>query len=95
MAGSGCGAGRSQEFAQSESRRLQIMRRRAADLLRDAATRVLSQILRERGGKLLLDESQVILSADELDITEIAITRLDAEAPEIPLDAQPSAAEQP
>ncbi|WP_162497342.1 OmpH family outer membrane protein [Roseovarius dicentrarchi] len=39
---------------------------------------VLVQVMRERGGSLILDNRQVLLRADAIDITDLAIARVDA-----------------
>ena len=46
------------------------------------AVPVLSDILRERGALVLIDRRQVFLSADAIDITDMAIARIDAAAAE-------------
>jgi Skp family chaperone for outer membrane proteins len=59
---------------------------RALDDLRDEgrqrffreAVPVLSEIVRERGALVLLDRRDVFLSADAIDVTDIAIARIDA-----------------
>lgn len=75
---------RNREYAEQESRRLQLLLSKASELLRKKATQVLTVIMRERGAKLLLDSSQIVLSVDSLNITDEAITRLDAVLPEMP-----------
>lgn len=45
------------------------------------AVPVLSEIVRERGALVLLDRREVFLSADAIDITDEAITRIDAQLP--------------
>ncbi len=72
-------------FSERESRRLQLVLSRASGLLRDRVTAVLAAIMRERGAELLLDSTQIVLSADRLDITDEAIGRLDAVMPEMPV----------
>jgi Skp family chaperone for outer membrane proteins len=44
------------------------------------AVPVLSDILRERGALVLIDRRDVFLSADAIDITDVAIARIDAAA---------------
>ncbi|MEI4263088.1 OmpH family outer membrane protein [Roseovarius sp. D0-M9] len=40
---------------------------------------ILVQLMRDTGGKIILDNRQVLLRADVVDITDIAIARIDAE----------------
>lgn len=58
---------------------------RETEKLRDAATAVLIEIMGERNGQVLLEKSEIVLSANELDITEEAIRRLDAKELDIEL----------
>jgi Skp family chaperone for outer membrane proteins len=51
------------------------------------AVPVLSEIVRERGALVLLDRRDVFLSADAIDITDVAIARIDAAV--APLDGAP------
>jgi Skp family chaperone for outer membrane proteins len=44
-----------------------------------AAVPVLADILRESGGLVILDQSQVVLSLDRIDVTDEAIRRLDVQ----------------
>lgn len=74
------------EFSERENRRLQQVLSRASGLLRERATAVLATIMRERGAEVLLDSTQIVLSADRLDITDEAIRRLDEILPEMPLE---------
>ena len=64
---------------QDEKLRLLQERQETArqQLLRDYNV-VIFEILRERGGLVLLDRRQVYLSADAIDITDEAITRINA-----------------
>ena len=73
------------EFSDRESRRLQLVLSRASALLRDRATRVFKEIMREREAQVLLDSTQIVLSIDRLDITDEAIRRLDEVLPEMPI----------
>jgi len=77
------------EFSERESRRLQLVLSRASGMLRERATLVLAAIMREREAELLLDATQIVLSADRLDITNEAIRRLDAVMPEMPIAITP------
>ena len=77
------------EFSERESRRLQLVLSRASALLTERATLVLAAIMREREAELLLDATQIVLSADRLDITNEAIRRLDAVMPEMPIAITP------
>lgn len=40
---------------------------------------VLVQLMRDTGGTIILDNRQVLLRADVIDITDLAISRIDAE----------------
>jgi Skp family chaperone for outer membrane proteins len=51
------------------------------------AVPVLSEIVREQGALVLLDRRDVFLSADAIDITDVAIARIDAAV--APLDGAP------
>lgn len=55
-----------------------------------AARPVLADILREQGAVVVLDQSQVVLSLDRIDITALAIQRLDAQLGSGNLSAEPS-----
>ncbi len=72
-------------FAEVESRRLQQLLQEASALLRGQVTRVLATIMRERNALVLLDPSQIVLSVDQLNITDEAIARLDKVLPEVEL----------
>lgn len=74
------------ELSERESRRLQLVLSGASTLLKERATVVFAAIMRERRADLLLDSSQIILSADRLDITDEVIRRLDAVLPEMPIE---------
>jgi len=60
-----------------------------------AARPVLADILREQRAVVLLDQSQVVLSLDRIDITSLAIQRLDAQIGSGDLSAQPSPPQPP
>lgn len=70
-------------LAETESRRLQLARARSQALLTRATQEVLAAMMRESQAHLLLDKSQIILSANAIDITEEAIKRLNSRTPEI------------
>jgi len=74
------------ELSERETRRLQLVLSGASTLLKDRATAVFAAIMRERRADLLLDSSQIILSADRLDITDEVIERLDIILPEMPIE---------
>ncbi len=68
--------------------------RALADLREDGRQRffrqavpILSEILREQGALVLLDRRDVFLSADAVDITDLAIARIDATSAPPPDDA--------
>lgn len=67
-----------------EAKSRALNRRRDEDRQRflEAALPVLAAILAERGAAVVLDRRAVFLSFDEIDITDEAIRRLDALAPE-------------
>ena len=69
------------DFAQQESAKLQSVLAQASNRLRREIAPILAQLLRERQAKLMLDKSQVILSADTLDVTDEVLERLDAAMP--------------
>jgi len=69
------------DFAQQESAKLQSVLAQASNRLRREIAPILAQLLRERGAQLMLDKSQVILSADTLDVTEEVLRRLDEALP--------------
>jgi len=69
------------DFAQQESAKLQAVLAQASNQLRREIAPILAQLLREREAKLMLDKSQVILSADTLDVTDEVLKRLDAAMP--------------
>jgi len=69
------------DFAQQESEKLQAVRTQASNRLRREIAPILAQLMRERQAQLMLDKSQVILSADTLDVTDEALERLDAAMP--------------
>ena len=74
------------EFSERESLRLQQVLSQASTLLRERATAVLADIMRERRAEVMLDATQIVLSVDRLDITDEAIRMLDRVLPEMPLD---------
>jgi len=74
------------EFSEQESRRLQGLLSTASTMLREQATAVLAEIMRERRAEVMLDSTQIVLSVDRLDITEEAIRMLDRVFPGIPID---------
>jgi len=69
------------DFAQQGSEKLQAVRTQASNRLRREIAPILAQLMRERQAQLMLDKSQVILSADTLDVTDEALERLDAAMP--------------
>lgn len=54
-----------------------------------AAAPVLADLLRENGAVVILDQAQVLLSLDRIDITALAVTRLDATIGTGALSSQP------
>ncbi len=75
-------------FAEVETRRLQQLLQEASALLRDQVTRVLAVIMRERNAQVLLDPTQIVLSVDQLNITDEAIERLDKVLPAVELSLE-------
>jgi len=73
------------DFAQQESMKLQSVLAKASTRLRREIAPILAQLLRERGAQLMLDKSQVLLSADTLDVTDEVLKRLDALIPTMEL----------
>jgi len=73
------------DFAQRESGKLQTLLAQASNTLRRRIAPILAAIMRERGAQLMLDTSQVVLSADTLDVTEEVLLRLDAALPTLVL----------
>lgn len=69
------------DFAQRESGKLQTLMAQAGNTLRRRIAPILAEVMRERGAQLMLDTSQVVLSADTLDVTEEVLQRLDAALP--------------
>jgi len=66
-----------------KERALATLREEGRQRFFQQAVPVLSDILRERGALVLIDRREVFLSADAIDITDTAISRIDeaAEAP--------------
>jgi len=77
------------DFAQQGSAKLQTVRAQASNRLRREIAPILAQLLRERRAQLMLDKSQVILSADTLDVTDEALKRLDEAMPTMLLTPPP------
>lgn len=76
--------------AQEKGAALQAAIAAARSDLRRRLTPVLVAIMRDKGATVLLDETQVVLSARELDVTDEAIARLNVVAPSLALDYPPS-----
>ncbi len=77
-----------------------LKRQREADQQRffESAVPVLAELMREMGAVALIDQSSVILSLDRVDVTQVAINRLDAafealDEPEPGLESAPGGAE--
>jgi Skp family chaperone for outer membrane proteins len=73
------------DFAQRESGKLQRLLAQAGNTLRRRIAPILTEIMRERQAQLMLDTSQVVLSADSLDVTEEVLQRLNAVLPTLVL----------
>ena len=73
------------DFAQQESAKLQAVLAQASNRLRREIAPILAQLLRERQAKIMLDKSQVILSADTLDVTDEVLRRLNETVPSMRL----------
>ena len=81
------------EERRRRANQLQAALRRATDALDTALRPILAQIMAERGAAVLIDNRNVVLSATALDVTQVAIKRLDASMPS--LEVQFSPIEQP
>lgn len=77
------------DFAQRETAKLQAALTDAGNRLRKQIAPILAEIMRERQAQVLLDSSQVVLSINQLEITEEVIRRLDKAVPTIPLSMAP------
>ncbi|MEL6280255.1 MAG: OmpH family outer membrane protein [Pseudomonadota bacterium] len=64
--------------ARELSSRLQRAVSAANEQLRRAATTILVQIMNERGARVMLEKRDIILSANDLEVTDEVIRRLDA-----------------
>lgn len=64
------------KFAEEQSRRLQFAMRRAQAQLGRATQAVLAEIMKQAGAELLFDKTQIVLVAEEYDITDEVISRL-------------------
>ena len=73
------------DFAQQESAKLQAVLAQASNRLRREIAPILAQLLQEREAKIMLDKSQVILSADTLDVTDEVLRRLNETVPSMRL----------
>lgn len=73
------------DFAQRESGKLQALLADASTRLRRRIAPILATLMRERNAQLMLDTSQVVLSAEALDVTEEVIRRLDEAVPTMDL----------
>lgn len=90
-----------------KARELERGRELAPRALMRIAEPILIQVMRDAGGEIILDSRQVLLRADAIDITDLAITRIDAAIgdgtglrdsngkPLLPEDGVPDAPQQP
>lgn len=76
------------DFAQRESANLQSQLAGANNRLRRQIAPILATIMRERDAQVMLDSSQVVLSAEVLDITEEVIERLNLVMPALVLESE-------
>ena len=79
------------DFAQRESGNLQSQLAGASNRLRNRIAPILANIMRERGAQVMLDSSQVVLSADILDVTDEVIRRLNLAMPALVLEPSKAA----
>ena len=63
----------------AKSRDLQAQADAAQTRFFEIATPILLEVVRERGGAVLLDNRSVLLSAQGIDVTDFALARIDAE----------------
>jgi outer membrane protein len=83
--------GRRQTFQKKVQDRQQAIQggmNKARQQLEAALGPILEQMMVERGANLLLDRSMVVLGAVDLDVTQIAIKRLDKALPKITVTPQ-------
>ena len=73
------------DFAQQEAAKLQALQAQAQASLRRNIAPILALIMQERDAKLMLDKSQVVLSADSLEVTDEVLERLDSVMPTLVL----------
>ena len=77
----------------AKARELQLLRDEERQAFLQRARPVLAEIARERGAYIVLDRRSVFLSADQIDITDEAIQRMDDELTGEPVaDSEPDAA---
>ena len=81
------------EAQDAKARELQRLRDEERNNFLRQITPLLAEIVRERGAVVVIDRRSVFLSAESIDITEEAITRIneafDQESPSNPLDLSP------
>ena len=79
----------------AERRELAVERTQKSDVMRkrfdDAARPVLTEIVREAGAVMVVDTRSVVLTLEAIDITALAISRLDAAQETAPQDDSESA----
>lgn len=73
------------DFAQQEAAKLQALQAQAQASLRRNIAPILALIMQEREAKLMLDKSQVVLSADSLEVTDEVLERLNSVMPTLVL----------
>ncbi len=73
------------DFAQREAGKLQVLQAQAQATLRRNIAPILAIVMQERNAQLMLDKSQVVLSAETLEVTDEVLTRLDEAMPNIVL----------
>lgn len=75
-----------QRAAQERRAALDRATRTATDRIRDRLIEIVSVIARDRGATLVLERETVVLVSVDLDITDMAIERLNAALPTVPVD---------
>jgi len=69
------------DFEQREAAKLQLIQARARAAIRGQIIPILADLMRERNAQIMLDKTQVVLSKESLDVTEIVIDRLNKAMP--------------
>lgn len=70
------------KFAEDQSRRLQFAIRRAQARLSRVTQSLLARVMEQSGAELLLDKTQIVLAAEQYDITDEVISMLNEAVPD-------------